>query len=90
MRSPYKFAQSAHGFDIYDLSIGSTKTKSIKLNTKTQFFFIIAFDFCIHFKKENFFSFGFFVPPVKVHKKVVKFSFTQQKIIWVLVPYSRE
>ena len=73
MRSPYKFAQSAHGFDIYDLSIGSTKTKSIKLNTKTQFFFIIAFDFCIHFKKENFFSFGFLVQ--WINQKCIKKSF---------------
>ena len=30
-------------------------------------------------------SFCFLVPPVKVYKKVVKFSFKQQKIIWVLV-----
>ena len=32
-------------------------------------------------------SFCFLVPPplFKVYKKVVKFSFTQQKIFWVLV-----
>ena len=42
---------------LYDLSIGSTETKHIKLNTKT---------------------------PI-VHKKVVKFSFTKEKIFWVLV-----
>ena len=70
-------------FVSYDLFIGSTETKYIKLNTKTQFF-LITLDFCIHFKKENFFfSFCFLVPPVKVYKKVVKFSFTQQKIFWV-------
>ena len=40
----------------YDLSIGSTKTKYLKLNTKTQLIFLIKVDFCIHFKKENFFS----------------------------------
>ena len=35
--------------------------------------------------RENFFfSFCFLVPPVKVYKKVVKFSFTRQKTIWVL------
>ena len=34
----------------------------------------------VHFKKEK-----FLVPPVKVYKKVVKFSFTQQKIFGVLV-----
>ena len=36
-------------------------------------------------KRKLFFSFCFLVPPVKVYKKVVKFSFTQQKIFWVLV-----
>ena len=36
-----------------DQSIASTKTKYIKLNTKT--LFLISFDFCIHFKRENFF-----------------------------------
>ena len=57
------------------------KTKSIKTH-----FFKITFNSCIDFKKENFlFSFCFLVPPVKVYKKVVKFSFTQQKIFWVLV-----
>ena len=40
---------------IYDQSDASTKTKYIKLNTKTQIF-KITFDFCIHFKRENFFS----------------------------------
>ena len=69
----------------YDLSIGSTETKYITLNTKTQFL-KITFDFCIHFKKEKEkFSFCFLVAPVKVYKKVVKFSFKQQKIFWVLV-----
>ena len=38
-----------------DLSIGSTETKYIKLNTKTQFF-SITFNFCIYFKRENFFG----------------------------------
>ena len=42
--------------------------------------FLITFDF----KKENFFLFS--CPPLfKVYKKVVKFSFTQQKIFRVLV-----
>ena len=36
-------------------------------------------------KEKTFFSFCFLVPPVKVYKKVVKFSFTQQKIFRVLV-----
>ena len=40
---------------ICDQSIESTKTKYIKLNTKTQIFFKITFNFCIHFKRENFF-----------------------------------
>ena len=71
---------------IYDQSIASTKTKYIKLNTKTQIFLKITFDFCIHFKRENFFfSFCFLVAPVKVYKKVVKFSFKRQKIFWVLI-----
>ena len=70
---------------IIDLSIGSTETKYIKLNTKTQFL-KTTFDFCIHFKKENiFFSFCFLVPLVKVYKKVAKFSFTQQKMFQILV-----
>ena len=48
--------------------------------------FLITFNFCIHFKRENFFfSFCFLVAPVKVYKKVVKFSFKRQKIFWVLV-----
>ena len=59
-----------------DLSIGSTETNYIKLNTKTQFF-KITFDFCIHFKKETFFSICFLVPHVKVYKKVIEFSFKQ-------------
>ena len=74
------------GKSCYDQSIASTKTKYIKLNTKTQIFFLTTFDFCIHFKRENFFfSFCFLVAPVKVYKKVVKFSFKRQKIFWVLV-----
>ena len=57
----------------YDLSIGSTETKYIKLNTKTQFFFNdiqLLYTLC------------FLAAPVKVkvYKKVVKFSFKQQKI----------
>ena len=44
------------------LSIGSTETKNIKLNTKTHFF-KVTFDFCIHFKKENFFSPSVFLSP---------------------------
>ena len=67
-----------------NLSVGSTETKYIKLDSKTKFF-NITFDFCIYFNKENFFfSFCFLVPPVKVYKNIVKFSFTQQKIFWVL------
>ena len=50
---------------IYDQSIASTKTKYIKLNTKTQFL-KITFNFCIHFKRENFFfSFCFLVKCIK-------------------------
>ena len=68
----------------FKFSVASTKTKYIKLNTKTQFF-QITLDCCIHFKREYFFfSFCFLVTPVKVYKKVVKFSFKQQKIFWVL------
>ena len=66
-----------------DLSIASTETKYINQNTKTQIIFLITFDFCRHFKEKTFlFSFCFLV---KVYKKVVKFSFKQQKIFWVLV-----
>ena len=57
----------------------------IKLNTKTQIFSLISFDFVIHFKKKTFFSFCFLVAPIKVYKKVIKFSFKRQKKIWVLV-----
>ena len=72
-------------FEIIDQSITSTKTKCIKLNTKTQIF-LMTLDFCIHFESKNFFfSFGFLVAPVKVYKKVVKISFRRQKIFWVLV-----
>ena len=49
----------------HDQSIASTKTKYVKLKTKTQILFLITFDFCIHFKKENFFfSLCFLVPPI--------------------------
>ena len=64
-----------------DLSIGSTETKYIKLDTKTQIFFN-NIQLFIYFKRENF---CFLVAPVKVYKKVVKFSFKRQKIFWVLV-----
>ena len=48
--------------------------------------FLETFDFGIHFKKENFFSPSVFLSPLfKAYKKGVKFSFTQQKIFWVLV-----
>ena len=48
--------------------------------------FLITIDFCIHFKEKTFFfSFCFLVAPIKVHKKVVKFSFKRQKTFWVLV-----
>ena len=36
-------------------------------------------------KRKLFFSFCFLVAPIKVYKKVIKFSFKQQKEIWVLV-----
>ena len=66
-------------------SIHCIDWNQIHKTKKTQFF-KITFDFCIHFKRENFFfSFCFLVAPVKVYKKVVKFSFKQQKIFWVLV-----
>ena len=40
----------------------------------------------MHFEKENFFSPSVFLSPLfKVYKEVIKFSFTQQKIFWVLV-----
>ena len=51
-----------------------------KLNTKTQIF-LITFNFCILTLSPS----VFLSPPVKVYKKVVKFSFTKQKIFWVLV-----
>ena len=63
---------------VCDLSIGSTETKYIKLNTKT-------FDFCIHFKRENFFSPSVFLSPLSKCTKQEKFSFKQKKIFWVLV-----
>ena len=59
------------------------KPKNIKLNTKTQFFFNNIQLLCT--LKNFFFSFCFLVAPVKVYKKVVKFSFKRQKIFWVLV-----
>ena len=43
-----------HQIVIFDQSIASTKTKYIKLNTKTNFL-KITFNFCIHFERENFF-----------------------------------
>ena len=46
-----------------DQSIASTKTKYIKLNTKTPIFFLLTFDFCIHFKWEIFFLFLFSCRP---------------------------
>ena len=63
------FQTSRQNLVIIDLSIGSTETKYIKLNTKTQFF-LITFDFCTHFKRENFFSpFVFLSPLSKCIKK---------------------
>ena len=66
-----------------DLSFTSTKTKYIKLNTKTQIFFnniqllyTLLFS-CWPCQRASLSN--------KVYKKVVKFSFKQQKIIWVLV-----
>mgnify|MGYP006976001272 CR=1 FL=1 len=41
-------------FEPYDLSIRSTQTQT---------FFLITFNFCIHFKKENFFSLSVFLSP---------------------------
>jgi hypothetical protein len=70
-----------------DQSIASTKTKYIKLNTRTPIF-LITFNFCIHFKRENFFfSFFFLVAPVKVYKKVVTFSIKTTKNILGLGTY---
>ena len=70
---------------VYDLSVAYAKYQIRILNTKTQFF-LITFDFVIHFKKENFFLLLSGCPPLfKVYKEVVKFSFTQQKIFRVLV-----
>ena len=43
----------------------------------------MIFDFLIQIKKENFFSPSVYL--FKVYRKVDKFSFTQQKIFWVLV-----
>ena len=54
------------------------------LNAKTPNFFL-TFDFFIHLKKENFFLLVFLSPLFKMYKNVVKFSFTQQKMFWVLV-----
>ena len=51
--------------DTYDQSIGSIETKYIKLNTETQNFFLITFDFVIHFKRKFFFpsiSYYFHIP----------------------------
>ena len=81
---------------IDDLSIGSTETKYIKPNTKTQnIFCCVNENFMTFFytltggdkktEEDFFFLLCFLVLPVKVCKKVVKFSFTQQKIFWVLV-----
>ena len=50
-------------------------------NTKTQILFLITFNICIHFQEKTFFlSFCFLV---RVYKKVVKFSFKQQKILGI-------
>ena len=68
-------------FITYDLSIGSTETKYIKLNSKTQFFFI-TFDFCIHFKRENFFLLLFSYPPLsKCIEKLSNFHFKTKNIL---------
>ena len=75
IREPDKYKQSQklsnlENFKSFDQSIGSTKTKYIKLNTLTQIFLLITFNFCIHFKRENFFfSSCFHVAPVKLYKK---------------------
>ena len=69
-----------------DLSIGSTETKFTKLNTKTQNIFCCLNEhlttLLYTLKKKTSVS---SLPLFKVYKKVVKFSFTQQKIFWVLV-----
>ena len=63
-KTSYRKSRNIYSFLVTsDLSIGSTKTKYIKLNTKTQFL-KITFDFCIHFKKENFFFFFCFLVPL--------------------------
>ena len=74
-------------FRFYDLSIGSTETKYIKLNTKTQIISLTTFDFCIHFQRENFFfSFCFLVPPVKVYKKCRQiFIYTTKDILGFII-----
>ena len=66
---------------IYDLSIGSAETKYIKLNTKT-YFFLITFNFVIHFKKKTFFSPSVFLSPLsKCIKKSSNFHLNNNKKI---------
>ena len=66
---------------VIDLSIGSTETKYIKLNTKTQIYFVVTFDFCINFRKENFFfsTFFFSSPLSKCIKKLSNFHLHNKK-----------
>ena len=66
---------------IYPLDQLKPKTK-----TKNNFFVNNISTLLYTLKKKTFFSFFFLVPPLfKVLKKVVKFSFTQQKIFWVSI-----
>ena len=81
------YLNSTFPIDANDLSVSSTKTKYIKLNTKTKKKFNnirLLYKYTLK-EKTFFFSFCFLVAPVKVYKKVVKFSFKQQKIFCVLV-----
>ena len=63
---------------------GKSTEQFIKITPN--FWTVWKFDFVIHFKKKTFFfSFCFLVAPIKVYKKVIKFSFKRQNFFWVLV-----
>ena len=70
---------AAHPLLIYPLDQLKPKTK-----TKNQIFFSTLL---YTLKKKTFFSPSVFLSPLfkAMYKKVVKFSFTKQKIFWVLV-----
>ena len=66
---------------ISSLDKPKTKTKNQKPN-----FFVNNISILLYtLKKKSFFSFCYLVPPIQSVKKVVEFSFTQQKTFWVLV-----